>query len=110
MIIGTNVPFVARLQSLWSPVVADCNLDRTSAAAMRQATAPRRGLRRNDAAQYIAISPTKFDSLVADGWMPAGFKVDGCTIWDVRDLDEAFDALKDGIARNPWNRRKGVAA
>ena len=83
--------------------MADCNLDRTSAAAMRQATAPRRGLRRNDAAQYIAISPTKFDSLVADGRMPAGFKVDGCTIWDVRDLDQAFEALKDAPSRNEWD-------
>lgn len=54
---------------------------------------PRRGLRREEAATYVGISPSKFDQLVADKRMPAGFQVDGCRIWDIRALDAAFDAL-----------------
>jgi hypothetical protein len=26
--------------------------------------------------------------------MPQPFKIRSCTMWDIRDLDEAFDALK----------------
>jgi hypothetical protein len=69
----------------------------------RRATAPRRGLRRDEAAQYLAVSPGKFDQLVADGRMPRPIVVDGCKIWDIRDLDAAFDALKDGPGRNEWD-------
>lgn len=69
----------------------------------RRHTAPRRGLRRDEAAQYVAVSPTTFDRLVDDGRMPKPFRVNGCVIWDIRDLDQAFDALKDGVVRNPWN-------
>jgi len=36
--------------------------------------------------------------------MPQPLRVDGCVIWDVRDLDVAFDALKDSEDRNPWDR------
>jgi hypothetical protein len=42
---------------------------------------------------YIGISATKFDELVADGRMPCAKKVDGRRIWDVRQLDLAFDEL-----------------
>lgn len=69
----------------------------------RIATAPRRGLRREEAAQYLALSPSKFSQLVDDGRMPQPVKLDGCAIWDVRDLDLAFDALKDVASRNEWN-------
>ncbi len=68
-----------------------------------QQSGPRRGLRRPEAAQYVAVSPTKFDELVADGRMPKPVKLDGCTIWDIRDLDDAFDALKDEDGRNEWD-------
>lgn len=56
---------------------------------------PYRGLRRTIAAQYIGVSPTKFDEMVRDGRMPQPFHVDKCVIWDVRDLDRAFDDLKE---------------
>lgn len=69
----------------------------------RLQSAPRRGLRRDEAAQYVAISPSKFDQLVADGRMPKPFHIDACTIWDVRDLDAAVDALKDADGRNEWD-------
>lgn len=74
----------------------------------RRSTAPRRGLRRDEAAQYVAVSPGKFDQLVSDGRMPKPIHVDGCVIWDVRDLDLAFDALKDGDGRNPWDREEAA--
>ena len=69
----------------------------------RRETAPRRGLRRDEAAQYLAISSSKFDQLVHDGRMPKPMHIDKCAIWDVRELDRAFDDLKDGSNRNPWN-------
>lgn len=54
---------------------------------------PRRGLSRVEAAMYLGISATKFDELVRDGRMPGPKRIDGRKIWDVRDLDVAFDAL-----------------
>src|SRR3954452_7644435 len=57
------------------------------------AAGPYRGLRREEAARYVGVSPTKFDQLVADGRMPKPLRIDGCVIWDVRQLDVAFDAL-----------------
>jgi len=71
-------------------------------------SALRRGLRRPEAAQYVAVSPTKFDELVSDGRMPKPLKLDGCTIWDVRDLDAAFDALKDEEGRNEWDDERAA--
>jgi hypothetical protein len=65
---------------------------------------PVRGLSREEAARYIGVGPTKFDQLVADGRMPKGIRIDGRRVWDVRQLDVAFDALigDDGDA-NPWD-------
>ena len=54
---------------------------------------PRRGLSRVEAAIYVGVSPGKFDELVADGRMPAPRRIDRRKVWDVRDLDVAFDAL-----------------
>lgn len=54
-----------------------------------------RGLRRPEAASYVGVSPTKFDEMVQDGRMPMPKQVDDCVIWDVRRLDDAFDALPD---------------
>lgn len=56
---------------------------------------PRRGLRRAEAASYVGLSPTKFDELVEDGRMPRAIRVDGCVVWDIHDLDAAFERLKD---------------
>ena len=42
---------------------------------------------------YIGISPSKFDELVADGRMPAPLKIDSRKVWDIRQLDLAFDTL-----------------
>jgi excisionase family DNA binding protein len=54
---------------------------------------PRRGLSRDEAAMYVGISASKFDELVRDGRMPAPKRIDHRKVWDVRDLDLAFDAL-----------------
>jgi excisionase family DNA binding protein len=54
---------------------------------------PRRGLSRDEAAMYVGISANKFDELVRDGRMPAPKRIDGRKVWDIRDLDVAFDAL-----------------
>lgn len=75
----------------------------------RIAVAPpsRRGLSRVQAAQYVGISPSKFDQLVADGRMPRPVKIDGRSLWDVRRLDMAFDALAttddDEVADPSWS-------
>lgn len=62
-----------------------------------------RGLRRENAARYVGVSPSKFDQWVADGRMPKPFRADGCVLWDARDLDDAFEALKAGIApQDDW--------
>jgi predicted DNA-binding transcriptional regulator AlpA len=61
-----------------------------------------RGLSRVDSAGYIGISPSKFDQMVDDGRMPKPIRIDGRVLWDRRDLDEAFDALKDRQT-NPWD-------
>jgi predicted DNA-binding transcriptional regulator AlpA len=54
---------------------------------------PRRGLSRYEAALYIGISTSKFDELVKSGTMPPPIHIGSRVIWDLRKLDDAFDAL-----------------
>jgi hypothetical protein len=54
---------------------------------------PRRGLSRTEAAQYLGISETKFDELRHDGRVAPPRLLDGRKLWDVVELDMAFDAL-----------------
>jgi hypothetical protein len=42
---------------------------------------------------YVGVGATKFDEMVADGRMPPPRKVDNRKIWDIRQLDVAFDQL-----------------
>ena len=65
---------------------------------------PRRGLSRVEAAQYVGIGTTKFDEMVKDRRMPRSFAIDARVLWDIRDLDIAIDALKEGPVANPWDR------
>jgi hypothetical protein len=61
-------------------------------------------LRRERAAAYLDISPTKFDQLVRAGVLPAAKILDGIRVWDRRDLDAAADALhSDGPPDTTWN-------
>src|SRR5271167_2422600 len=62
---------------------------------------PRRGLSRAEAAMYLGISASKFDELVRDGRMPGSKRIDGRKIWDVRQLDLAFDDLP--VDSNSWD-------
>ena len=63
---------------------------------------PPRGLGRLAAAEYIGVSPSTFDKLVADAQMPGPKKLRGRLIWDRKRLDECFDALDDD-GHNPWD-------
>ena len=65
----------------------------------------RRGLSRVEAAGYIGIGASKFDTMVADGRMPKPKKIDGRRVWDVRSLDRSFDTLPGGEDSdyNPWD-------
>jgi hypothetical protein len=68
---------------------------------------PRRGLSHDEAAIYVGVSAGKFDEMVGDGRMPAPRRIDARKIWDIRDLDLAFDLLpRDCVAvRNSWEDR-----
>jgi predicted DNA-binding transcriptional regulator AlpA len=54
---------------------------------------PRRGLSRNEAAMYFGISTSTFDRLLAENRIPKPRRIGERKIWDVRELDVAFDAL-----------------
>ena len=54
---------------------------------------PPRGINRVESAQYIGVSPSKFDQMVADGRMPQPKEIDGRVVWDRHELDAAFSAL-----------------
>ncbi|GJE77190.1 helix-turn-helix transcriptional regulator [Methylorubrum suomiense] len=65
--------------------------------------APRRGLRREEAARYVGVSPTKYDEMVRDRRMPKPWRIDGCVVWDIRKLDAALDSLLDDGEVNEWD-------
>ncbi|PZQ80003.1 MAG: hypothetical protein DI549_18355 [Ancylobacter novellus] len=72
----------------------------TDLQAARNDTLPRscppRGLRREEAAAYIAVSPSFFDQMVKDKLMPRAKKVGGRNIWDRHALDRYFSKLPGG--------------
>jgi hypothetical protein len=73
---------------------------------IRAGSLPRRGLSREEAAMYIGISGSTFDQMRADGLIAPPRLIGGRKLWDIRDLDMAFDALprEDAPAVTP---RKG---
>lgn len=54
---------------------------------------PPRGLHREAAAAYIGVGKTLFDEMVRDGRMPAAKRINGRSVWDIRQLDAAFERL-----------------
>jgi hypothetical protein len=64
-----------------------------------------RGLSRVDAAHYLGISPSKFDEMRKDGRVGPARMIDGRKVWDVRDLDLAFEALplESNEAAEDWD-------
>ena len=57
-------------------------------------------------AAYIGVSPTTFDDLVREGKMPKPIRIRARTVWDRLQLDEAFVALSDSDANDPWRTRR----
>ena len=55
----------------------------------------RRGLSRVEAAMYLGVSPSKFDEMRKDGRVGPARLIDGRKVFDVRMLDEIFDALPE---------------
>jgi predicted DNA-binding transcriptional regulator AlpA len=62
-----------------------------------------RGLSRITAAAYVGVSPSLFDLMVKDGRMPQPKRINSRTVWDLRRLDDAFEALPDNSQDNPWD-------
>lgn len=62
-----------------------------------------RGLSRVQAAAYIGVGASLFDEMVADGRMPKAKMINARTVWDVKHLDAAFDALPDQNEDAKWN-------
>lgn len=63
-----------------------------------------RGLNRIEAARYIGVGATTFDKLVTEKKMPAAKHIGRRKIWDVRELDQAFEAIdSDGEDPNEWD-------
>jgi hypothetical protein len=60
---------------------------------IRTAVLPRRGLSREEASMYLGISATLFDELRASGQIEPPRVIKGRKLWDIRELDMAFDAL-----------------
>ena len=59
---------------------------------------PVRGLSAPAAAQYIGVGLGKFFEMVGDGRMPQPLRIERRTIWDIRKLDRAFDALDEAAS------------
>lgn len=65
----------------------------TMATARLMANLMPRLLRRERAAVYLDVSPTKFDQLVRDGVVPKPKVLERMKVWDRADLDAAADHL-----------------
>ncbi len=74
---------------------ADMNRRITS----RAATQPRRGLDREEAAIYVGVTLATFDQMVNDGSLPKPSEFNGEFVWDLVQLDRAFDRLS-GMRRS----------
>ncbi len=73
--------------------------------AIGDQTMNNRGLSRTAAAEYIGISPRKFDAMVQCGEMPGPRRIGARKVWDRIEVDDYFDALpKDGEDEgNSWD-------
>jgi predicted DNA-binding transcriptional regulator AlpA len=100
--ITSEVALVQVASSLVSAVEAFQRLGNNSSKA-GPSTSHRRGFSRVDAAHYIGISPTTFDSMIKEGLMPKPVRFRTRTIWDRKALDSAFDAMIEPSDENPWD-------
>jgi predicted DNA-binding transcriptional regulator AlpA len=64
------------------------------------------GLSRTEAAEYIGVSTSLFDELVADGRMPPAKQINSRKVWMRPRLEKAFaelpDVGQDNDASSPW--------
>ena len=60
-----------------------------------------RGLNREQASAYIGISPATFDKLVEDGSMPQPRMLESRKVWDLHEVDQAFDLLPHANTSKP---------
>lgn len=65
---------------------------------------PPRGICREAVAEYIGVSPGKFDEMVSDGRMPEPKEIDSRRVWDLHEVDKFFSALPRRGKGNPWDR------
>jgi hypothetical protein len=77
---------------------------RKSKNVLPHSLAPR-GLSRAEAAAYIGISPSLFNTMIKEGKMPRPKRINSRAVWDRLLLDLAFDALpdEDEPLLNPWD-------
>ena len=67
--------------------------------------ADRYGLNREEAAEYIGVGTTLFDTMVADGRMPKPKVINARRVWSRLLLEKAFALLPDDGQdqdENPW--------
>jgi predicted DNA-binding transcriptional regulator AlpA len=64
---------------------------------------PPRGLSRSEAAAYVGVSPSLFDTMVKDGRMPRAKRINSRAVWDRKQLDQSFEALDNRESVNPWD-------
>lgn len=72
---------------------------------------PPRLLGRDDAADYVGLSPNAFDEEVRAGTFPAPFPLTRIRrrLWDVRALDAALDrAMGIATKADDWENRKAA--
>ncbi len=69
--------------------------DPTSRRNVLPPSLPPRGLSRAEAAAYIGVSPSTFDTMIRDGRMPVAKKIGARTVWDRLQLDRSFAELPD---------------
>lgn len=66
-------------------------------ARSNAATSPRRLLRREGAALYCGMSPSKWDQVTDSGEWPAAHRIGRCKLWDMRVLDQKIDEIFGGV-------------
>ena len=64
---------------------------------------PPRGLSREQAAEYVGVSESHFDTMVNEGLMPKPKRSGKRTIWDLLAVDQAFSRLPNEDEQNPWD-------
>jgi hypothetical protein len=60
---------------------------------IRATSLPRRGLSREEAAMYLGVGGNTFDEMRARGQIEPPRLIKGRKLWDIRDVDMAFEAL-----------------